>query len=151
MSKPAKPIPDGFHTVTPFLGVPDVAAALDFYKKAFDAEETERVADASGTIRHAEMRIGSSMVMLGKNDHRETLPPGAWPRFGVYLYVEDAEALVKQAIAAGAKELYAVKLQPYGNKEGGIEDPFGVVWFPATHVEDLSADELTQRTTTMFK
>lgn len=151
MSNTIKPVPEGFQTVTAYLGVPDVIAALDFYRRAFGAEERERVADSKGTIRHAEMRIGSSMVMLGQNSHRDTRPPGAWPQFGVYLYVEDAEAVAKKAVAAGGKELYPVTLQPYGNKEGGIEDPFGIVWFPATHVEDLSEEELARRTATMFK
>jgi PhnB protein len=136
-------IPPGFHTATPYLMVPDADSAITFYKKAFGATELKRFAK-HGKTHTAEIKIGSSPVMLG--GHAEVYPSlNNLPLVSIYLYVEDADTLFAQAIAAGAHELYPVREQFYGNREGGLVDPFGVGWWIATQIEDLSAEELQRR------
>lgn len=142
-------IPAGFHTATPYLIVRDAARAIDFYKQAFAATELTRHADPSGKIRHAEIRIGNSPIML--SDESPEFPDWQSPQsrggtpVHVYLYVEDADAVFHRAIASGAKELLPLKDQFYGDRSGGVTDPFGHVWYIATHIEDVSADELAKR------
>lgn len=140
--------PGGYHSATPYLIVQDAGSALDFYKTAFGATELLRMADEDGTVQHAEIKIGDSPVMIG--GHREVALTGPHerdylPPVSIYLFVEDAEATFSQALAAGAREKYPVKLQDYGVREGGLEDPFGMVWWIATQVEELPAEELAER------
>jgi PhnB protein len=143
-----KPIPEGYHTVTPYLIVKGAARALDFYKKAFNASELFRMADPSGNVGHAEIQIGNSRIMLGDESPEmgargpETL--GGSP-VGICLYVEDVDRLFKQAIAAGGKEERPVKDQFYGDRSGTLRDPFGHQWTIATHKEDVPPDELKRR------
>lgn len=150
MSNPVKPVPEGFRTVTPYVIVSDAAAAIDFYRRAFGAAEVMRHTDASGNIRHAEIRIGDSLLMIaGEFDYagivaRTPLSLGG-ASLHLYLYVEDADALFRQALAAGAKEATPVQDQFYGDRTGGLTDPFGHVWWIATHVEDVSPEELQRR------
>jgi PhnB protein len=144
----AKPIPDGYHTVTPYLIVSDGAKALEFYKRVFAAVERERMQDASGKVRHAEIDIGNSRVMLAE-EHSEVgaLSPetiGGSP-VSIHLYVEDVDAVIASAIAAGAKLTRPVADQFYGDRVGGVTDPFGHRWFIATHKEDLTSDEIRRR------
>ena len=143
-----KPIPDGYHTVTPYLVVNDGAGAIDFYKKAFGAVETVRMGGPDGKIGHAEIRIGDSNVMLADESpdmgHRSAKSIGATP-VSLVLYVEDVDAQFKQAIAAGAKELRPVEDQFYGDRMGTLTDPFGHVWSLGTHVEDVSPEEMNRR------
>jgi len=127
-------VPEGFHTATPYLIVGNGAEAIEFYKKALGAVETCRHADPSGRVRNAELRIGTSMIMLGEHDGVDPRGTDTFPRVSIYLYVEDADALFAQAVAAGAKVLMSVDEKFYGNREGGIEDPFGIVWWIATRV-----------------
>jgi PhnB protein len=143
-----KPIPEGYHSVTPYLIVNDGAGAIDFYKKAFGAVETVRMGGPEGKIGHAEIRIGDSYVMLADESpdmgHRSAQSIGATP-VSLVLYVEDVDAQFKQAIAAGAKELRPVEDQFYGDRMGTLVDPFGHVWSLGTHKEDVSPEEMNRR------
>lgn len=142
-------IPEGFHTLTPYLIAKDAAGAIDFYKKAFGAVELSRMADPSGTVRHAEIKIGNSPFML--TDENPDYPEWKGPlsRGGtpvhLYLYVEDADAVFAQALEAGAKELMPMKDQFYGDRSGGVTDPFGHIWYIATHKEDVTPEEMENR------
>ena len=145
-----KPVPEGYHTVTPYLIVNAGAKALDFYARAFGAIERLRI-DAGGKIGHAEITIGDSCVMLA-DEHPEigALGPttvGGSP-VSLHLYVEDVDAAVARAVAAGATLVRPVADQFYGDRVGGVADPFGHRWFIATHKEDLSPEELRRRAAT---
>jgi PhnB protein len=142
------PIPEGYHSVTPYLVVNDGAGAIEFYKRAFGATELMRMGGPGGKVGHAEIRIGNSPVMLAD----EFLEMGArGPRslggspVSLLLYVEDVDAQFRQAIAAGAKEIRPVADQFYGDRSGVLEDPFGHVWSLATHKEDVSHEEMQRR------
>jgi PhnB protein len=141
-----KPVPEGYHTVTPYLIVKGGAQALDFYARAFGAVEHLRI--GSGKIGHAEIAIGNSRVMLA-DEHPEVgaLSPatvGCSP-VTLHLYVEDVDAVIARAVAAGATLIRPVADQFYGDRVGGIVDPFGHHWSIATHKEDLSPEELQRR------
>jgi PhnB protein len=143
-----KPIPDGYHAITPYLIVSGGAKALDFYAHAFGAVERLRMQDPSGKVRHAEIVVGGACVMLA-DEHAEigALSPhtvGGSP-VGIHLYVEDVDAVVARAVAAGATLMRAVADQFYGDRVGGITDPFGHRWSIATHKEDLTSEELQRR------
>jgi PhnB protein len=143
-----KPIPEGYHTLTPYLVVKGAAAALDFYAKALGAKELVRMADPSGKVGHAEMKIGDSHFMLA-DEHPEVgavAPPATGGRYATFLvYVPDVDAVFKRAIAAGATEVRPVDLQFYGDRTGRLRDPFGHEWMLATHVEDVPPDEMKRR------
>lgn len=142
-----KPIPDGYHTVTPYLIVNGGAQALDFYKRAFGATELLRM-EHQGKIGHAEIKIGDSPVMLADEfpemDAQSPQSIGGTP-VTIHLYVEDVDRTFAQAIAAGAKETRPVKDQFYGDRAGQLEDPFGHKWYVATHKEELTMDEIKKR------
>jgi PhnB protein len=141
-------IPDGYHSVTPYLIVKNAAAALDFYKKAFGATELMRLADPSGKVGHAEIKIGDSTIMLADEFPEMGILAPQVPRsagVSILLYVEDVDAQFRQALAAGATQLRPVKDQFYGDRSGTLADPFGHVWSLATHKEDVSHEELHQR------
>jgi len=156
MTNKVRPIPEGYHTATPYLIIKGAAAALDFYKKAFGAKELFRFPMPDGTVAHAEMQIGDSRIMLGDEpsgpaaempDQKIFKSPktlGTTP-VGICLYVEDVDALAKQAVAAGAKELRPVVNQFYGDRSGTYQDPFGHVWTLSTHIEDVSPEEMMKR------
>ena len=148
MAKAVKPIPEGYHSVTPYLSVAGAAQALDFYKKAFGAREIMRVESPGGKVGHAEVEIGGSRVMMADEfpdmGFRGPKSYGGSP-VHIHLYVEDADKTVEQAVAAGAKIVRAVANQFYGDRSGSIEDPFGHVWHVATRVEDLTPQEVQQR------
>jgi len=148
MSDKTKPIPDGFHSVTPYLCVSDAARAIEFYKEAFGATELMRLEAPGGKIGHAEIKIGDSIVMLADEvpqiNFRSPQTVGG-PSAHFMIYVEDVDARVERAVAAGAKLTRPVKDQFYGDRTGGVEDPFGHVWFIATHIEDLSPEEIKRR------
>jgi len=146
---PVKYQPEGYHTATPYLIVKDAAAAIEFYKNAFGASELERITDDSGAIRHAEIKIGDSPFMMTEEtpsfpDYLSPESRGGTP-VHIYLYVEDVDRVQARAISAGAKELMPVKDQFYGDRSGGVTDPFGHVWYIATRIEDLSSDEIMRR------
>ena len=143
-----KPIPDGYHSVTPYLILDDATRALEFYKKALSAVELFRMAAPGGKIGHAEIKIGDSPIMLADESPemgaRSARTIGGSP-VSLMVYVEDVDARVAQAVAAGAKLTRPVANQFYGDRTGGIEDPFGYHWYLATHVEDVPPDELEKR------
>jgi PhnB protein len=144
----AKHTPEGYHTATPYLIVKGGVQALDFYKKAFGATEIMRMPRPDGKIGHAEIRIGDSRIMLADEfpemDARSPKSLGGSP-VGLYLYVEDVDATFNQAVALGATVQKPVADQFYGDRSGGIVDPFGHVWYIATHTEDVSPEELQKR------
>ena len=143
-----KPIPDGYHTATPYLIVKGAARAIDFYKQAFGAEEKYRMEVPGGKIGHAEIRIGDSMIMLAdENPGVDAVSPeslGGSP-VSFMLYVEDVDSFAARAIKAGAKELRPVQDQFYGDRTGTFADPFGHKWTIGTHKEDLSHEEVGRR------
>lgn len=149
-----KAVPDGYHTVTPYLIVKNGAQALDFYKKALGATEVMRIPAPGGRVGHAEIRIGNSAVMLADEfpemGHKSPESLGGSP-VSLHLYVEDADALTDQAIAAGATLINAVSDKFYGDRSGTVKDPFGHTWHISTHKEDLSADELMKRAEKFMK
>lgn len=151
---PVNPIPDGYHSVTPYLFVKGAAAALEFYKQAFGAIELMRLADPTGKIGHAEIKIGDSPVMLA-DEHPEIGVLGPESIGGsatcFMIYVPDVDARFTQAIAAGAKVLRPIADQFYGDRSGTVMDPFGHMWTIATHKEDLTPDEIAQRAEAAMK
>lgn len=134
------PIPDGYHTVTPYLIVDDVAGLISFLEEAFDAEETFRMAGADGSITHAEVRIGDSMVMMGQAGEEVPAKPAM-----LHLYVEDSDEMYRQAVAAGATSVREPADEFYGDRTAGVQDRFGNQWWLATHVEDVPFEEMQRR------
>ena len=148
MKTQVKPIPDGYEGATPYLCVHDAAAAIEFYKKAFGAVELMRMADPSGKVGHAELKIGGAIIMLS-DEHPEMGAVGPKTLGGtpvaVMLYFEDVDAVAKRAVAAGGKLVRAVEDQFYGDRNGKLEDPYGHIWWIATHKEDVSPEEMDRR------
>ncbi len=147
-----KPIPDGYHTATPYLIVSGAARAIEFYKQAFGATEIMRLAAPDGKVGHAEIKIGDSPIMLA-DEHPEmgARSPQSIGGSAVFilLYFEDVDAVFNRAVAAGAKALRPVQDQFYGDRSGTIADPFGHTWTIATHKEDLSPEEIQRRAAAM--
>ena len=146
MKNPAKAIPDCHHTLTSYLVVEGVATLIDFLKQAFGAEEKLRMPRPDGTVMHAEVRIGDSTVMMGE-------PMGEWtPMPGMlHLYVDDTDSMYRRALQAGATSLSEPADQFYGDRTAGVQDPSGNRWWIATHMEDLSPEELTKRHEAVMK
>ena len=153
MTNKVNPIPEGYHTLTPYLTIRNAAAALDFYKRAFGADEIFRIASPDGKVGHAEIRIGDSAIMLSDEfpemGAQSPLAMGGSPVM-LHLYVEDVDALVDRAVKAGGKLERPVADQFYGDRGGMITDPFGHKWWIATHVEDVPPDELERRSKAAF-
>ena len=149
---PVKPIPDGYHTATPYLIVKGAADAIEFYKQAFGAAELFRVPGPDGVLMHAEIKIGDSIIMLADEfPQMDALSPktiGGSP-VGLMLYLANVDEVFHRAIAAGAKENRPVQNQFYGDRSGTVEDPFGHKWTIATHVEDLTPAEIEHRMAAM--
>ena len=146
-----KPVPDGYHTVTPYLAVDDAAEAIAYYKKAFGAKERMRMDAPGGKVGHAELEIGDSLVMLSDPfPQASTRPPKelGGTSVSVFLYVEDVDAVVKQAADAGATVTMEVADQFWGDRFGSVRDPFGHLWSIATHVEDVPPEEMAERAKT---
>ncbi len=143
-----KPIPDGYHTATPYLIVKGGALAIEFYRKAFGAKELMRFEAPGGKIGHAEIKIGDSPIMLA-DEHPEMGVVGPQTLGGtavsILLYVDNVDARFKQAVAAGAAAMRPVQDQFYGDRSGTLKDPFGHVWTIATHKEDMTMDEVHKR------
>ena len=144
MSTPAKvvvkPVPEGYHTVTPYLVVQGAGKLIDFMKAAFDAQEIFRMPMPDGRIGHAEMRIGNSMIMLAEaNDQFKAMPTC------LQLYLEDVDAVYARAVAAGATPVAEPANQFYGDRRGGVRDMCGNNWWVATHIEDVSEEEMKRR------
>jgi len=143
-----KPIPDGYHSVTPYLIIKGAADAIEFYKKAFGASELFRFPAPDGKIGHAEIKIGDSPIMLADEvpemGYKSPKSLGGSP-VSIMIYVEDVDTIFEQAIAAGGKVQKPVKDQFYGDRLGTLEDPFGHVWHVSTHKEDVSVEEMERR------
>ena len=156
MATAKSPVPEGHHTVTPHLILDDAAHAIDWYKKALGAEEVARAVGPDGKIMHAEIRIGSSLIML--NDEmgggKSAKAIGGSP-VSLWLYVEDCDALFNRAVAAGGKvssgPMGQMADQFWGDRAGTFTDPHGLVWTIATHKEDLTPEEMKQRQDAFMK
>ncbi len=153
MPSRVKPIPDGHRTVTPYLAIKNAAKALEFYKRAFGAVESYTLMMPDGRVGHAEIRLGDSLIMLSDEfpEYGGKAPEslGGSP-VSLHLYVEDVDAFVKRALDAGAKERKPVMDQFYGDRSGQLEDPFGHLWWVATHKEDVAPEEMQRRVQAMF-
>jgi PhnB protein len=149
-----KAIPDGYTTATPYLIVKGAAAAIDFYKRAFGAQEIFRMNNPDGGVGHAEIKIGNSMIMLADEHpqmgHRGPRSLGG-SAVSIMLYVPDADDVFERAVKSGAKAQRPMENQFYGDRSGALEDPFGHVWTIATHVEDVEPDEMKKRAEAAFK
>jgi len=136
-----KPIPDGYHSVQPYLMFKNTAEAIAFYSNAFGAKEKRRMPDAQGRIMHAEIEIGDSIIMMA--DESPEWDVYSVEHFGgspasLMIYTEDCDAMYAQAVAAGAQSIREPMDQPYGDRMSGVKDPFGYKWWIATHVKDVS-------------
>jgi PhnB protein len=150
----AKAVPDGYRTATPYLIVKGASEAIEFYKRAFGATEMLRMADPQGRIGHAEIKIGDSMIMLA-DEHPSMGYRGPHSLGGssvsILLYLEDVDGVFERAVKAGAKTQRPVANQFYGDRSGTLEDPFGHVWTVATHVEDVTPEEMKLRAEAAMK
>lgn len=153
VKKKVSAIPEGYHSVTPYLIVDGAAQAIEFYKKAFAAKLVLRMEQPGGKIGHAELKIGDAKIMLA--DECPEMKAYAPSRDGgtpisLYMYVKNVDKVVERAIANGAKVLRPVEDMFYGDRSGGIVDPFGHHWYVSTHIEDVSTRELKKRAAQMF-
>ncbi len=147
MSNNVKPIPDGYHSITPYLYIKGAGKAIEFYKNVFGAKEKFRM-ENEGRVTHAELEIGDSGIMLA-DEHPDigVLSPksiGGTP-LSIMLYIEDVDSVVKKAVAEGAQLKGTIEDKFYGDRMGSIEDPFGHIWHIATHIEDVSPEEMEKR------
>jgi PhnB protein len=144
----AQPIPSGYHTITPYLRIRGAAQAIEFYKKAFGAEEVLRMAGPDGKVMHAEIKIGDSHIMLGDEfpsmGGLSPLSIGGTGS-GLHLYVRDADAVFNRAVAAGAKVKMPLADMFWGDRYGQLMDPFGHEWSVGTHIEDVTPEEMMRR------
>ena len=144
----AQPVPEGYHTLTMYLAVDDAAAAIDYYQRAFGAKERGRMAGPDGTIGHAELEIGDSLLMLADALPQFTARPPkelGGTTASVFLYVEDIDSVYKQAVDAGGTSVMEPDDMFWGDRFGSLLDPFGHLWTIATHVEDVSPEEMARR------
>ena len=148
---PVNPIPEGYHSVTPYLTLDDAAAAIDFYVRAFGATEVMRM-PMGDKIAHAEIRIGDSHVMMSDEwpDMGKLSPKSrGGATAGLMIYLPDVDAAYQRALDAGAEAERPVEDQFWGDRSGSVRDPFGVSWMLATHVEDVSPEEMGRRMSAM--
>ncbi|MFJ9643026.1 VOC family protein [Streptomyces sp. NPDC101206] len=148
------PIPEGQHSIAPYLGIKDAAKAIEFYKEAFGAVELFRLESPDGRIGHAELKIGDSTLMLADPTDVEGGLTASQSLGGaavaIHLFVADSDKVCRQAVAAGATQVRPVKDQFYGDRSGSLMDPFGNLWFVATHKEDLTPEEVRSRAAKLF-
>ena len=135
-----RPIPEGFHSVTPYLVTKGIPKIIDFLKSAFDAIELERFADGTGRVMHAMVKIGDSIIMMG-----ETMDGFPAVETSLYLYVPDTDSIYRKAIQAGGISLMEPADQFYGDRNAGVQDSAGNKWWIATHIEDITREELERR------
>jgi len=140
-----RPIPEGYHSVQPYIILPNCVEAIAFYTKAFGAKERLRMPDKEGRTTHAEIEIGDSCIMMSDGSAQwEAFPPahfGGSP-VSLMIYTEDCDAMYRQALAAGAVSLREPADQPYGDRSAGVKDPFGYHWWIGTHIRDLTKKDL---------
>ena len=143
-----KPVPEGYHTATPYLVCKGAAKAIDFYKQAFGATELFRLEGPGDSVGHAEIKIGDSPIMLSDEfpemGHVSPKTLGGSP-VGIMIYVDDVDTIFNQAIAAGGEQQKPLQDQFYGDRSGTLKDPFGHVWTVATHKEDVTSEEMNKR------
>ncbi len=154
MSSKVKPIPDGYHTITPYMMHKNSAEAIEFYKKAFGAEELMRLPGPEGKVMHAEIKIGNSILML--SDETDQCPnrapdPAVGTCTSLFLYVEDVDSSFKKAVDAGCKATMELTDMFWGDRFGTLRDPYGYDWSMATHKEDLSPEEIGKRQAEFMK
>jgi PhnB protein len=145
---PVQPVPEGYNTLSPFLAVEDASAAIDFYQRALGAKERTRMPGPQGTVAHAELEIGDSVIMLADPFPQSTAKPPkqlGGTSVALFLYVEDVDALVQRAVDAGATLTMPVDDMFWGDRFGQVADPFGHQWQIATHKEDVPPDEMAER------
>jgi PhnB protein len=155
MASNVKPIPDGYHSLTPYISIKGAAKAIEFYKRAFGATVEVYMGMPDGRVGHAELQIGDSRLMLA--DEMADMPDAVakspeslgGTTFGLNLYLPDVDAQFQRAVEAGATVKRPVKTQFYGDRSGTIEDPFGHIWTLSTHVEDISPEEMKKRMAAM--
>lgn len=149
-----KPIPEGYHSVTPYLVVRGAARAIEYYKQAFGATELMRFPGPNNSVMHAEIKIGDSVIMLADAqagaEFRDPEALGGTP-VSLMIYVPDVDKTYKQAVSLGGKEVRAVQDQFYGDRSGNLTDPFGHVWTIATHKEDVTMEEVQRRMASLPK
>ena len=147
-----KPVPEGYHTITPYIAVNDAAAAIEFYKRAFGATEVMRMPGPDGKIGHADLMIGDSHIMLADEyapmDFRAPGSVGGSPVM-MHLYVDDVNRWFDRAVKAGAKVTRPLETQFYGDRGGALEDPFGHRWYLSSRVEEVSPEEMKRRAAQM--
>ena len=147
-----KAIPEGYHGITPYLGINEAAKAIEFYKEAFGASVFMRLNMPDGRVGHAELRIGEAVIMLGTPcDEMSLSNPTERTSVALQLYVTDVDAQFKQAVAAGASAVSEPEDRFYGDRSGSVKDPFGHLWYLATRKEDLTEEQIRQRAMAMFK
>ena len=138
--------PSQYHSVTPYILLADVQGLIDFLGAAFNAEVVEKIATPDGTIMHAEVKIGDSIIMMGQPSPEFELSKSL-----IYVYTEDVNATYKQALEAGGTSMEEPKDQFYGDRIAAVKDPFGKLWWIATHIEDVSSEELDKRSKEEFE
>lgn len=152
MSDPVKAIPEGYHSVTAYLSIAGAAQAIQFYQKAFGAQELLRLPAPNGKVGHAELQIGDSRIMLADEEpSMGSFGPrsvGGTP-VTLMIYLENVDNVFERAVAAGARVLKPLKDQFYGDRSANLEDPFGHKWIIATHIEDVSPEEIDKRVKAM--
>jgi|ERR1700678_524753 PhnB protein len=139
MATKVKPVPEGYHTVSPYIVVSGVDKLIDFAKHAFGATEVYVSKRPDGSVQHAEVKIGDSIVMMGEGQDIKKFPAM------LHLYIEDVDAVYQRALQAGAKSIREPSDQPYGDRSGGVEDAFGNQWWISTHVADVPSEEMERR------
>lgn len=147
-------IPAGYSGIIPYLSIAGAAQAIEFYQRAFGAREVFRLDGPDGRVGHAELQIGEAHFMLADPCEQSPVrnaPTAEHIPLGLYLYVEDVDVRFAQALEAGARELMAVQTHFYGDRSGSLRDPYGYVWYLASHVEDVAPDELQRRAGELFK
>jgi PhnB protein len=153
MAEKVAAIPQGYHTITPSLALRDAARAIEFYKKAFGAEERLRMPGPDGKLMHAELKIGTSLIMLGEEmpdmGVRSPQALGGTP-VSFYLYVQDVDEFFSRAVAAGAKPIMPLTDMFWGDRMGKLEDPFGHTWAPAQHIKDMTPEEMKRAQDAFF-
>jgi PhnB protein len=152
MAKSVKPVPQGFHTVTPNLVCRDAARAVEFYKKVFDAAEGERMTTPDGKVAHTELKIGDSIIFVNDSLMQPLPPPekAVSNLVSLYVYVDDVDKVFDRAVAAGSRVDMPVQDMFWGDRYGRLTDPFGQQWGIATHIEEVAPEEVRRRAQAMF-
>lgn len=153
LKKKVSAIPKGYQQITPYLIINNATAAIEFYKRVFGAKEVMCMGKPNGKVGHAELKFGDAKIMLAdEHPEMQALSPQAFggSPVSIYFYVKNVDAVVEKAIAAGAKLVRAVENMFYGDRSGAVADPFGYIWYIATHVEDVSKAQIKKRAAELY-